>query len=408
MSEDKPIASLFGIKTPEQISFTDTILLVENQNDMRMIVAHQLNKLGYKKIKQCNDGYEAMQWLKETPTKVSITIAAMEMPMMGGIELLTEMRENNNVHRGPFVLTMANPDRNKIMLATESTVDGILVKPFSFNDLLPKVRQAFKVFHNPQNPEMVYEFAKDALREDKLDKAEMIYQALVKVTEKAARPYVGLAQVALKRSDFDKAAELLEVAENRNASYVPTYVLKGQLLLERKVPDQALHQFQKAIELSPLNPIRYEEAAEIMFTLKLYQEATELLSIAIKNQLSFPSLYNYLSQAYFQLQDFKKAIQYIKHALSSEPENVRFLNQLGVCLKESEQPQEALRTYNQVIKIDPNNKSALYNKSVLLESQGKSEEAIKNLKRCLEKHPNFTQAQAKLTEIEAAKNKQAG
>ncbi len=407
MSEVKSIASLFGIKTPDKISFNDTILLVESQNDMRMIVAHQLNKLGYKKIKQCGDGHEAMLWLKETPAKVSITIAAMEMPLMGGIELLTEMRENANVHRGPFVLTMSEPDRRKIMLATESTVDGILVKPFSFNDLLPKVRQAFKIFHNPQNPEMVYEFAKDALRTDALDRAEQIYQALSKVTEKAARPYVGLARVAHKRGDHSRARELLDVAEKRNPNYVPIYVLRGQVLIECSVPDQALQEFQKAIDLSPLNPIRYEEAADLMFGMKLYKEAAELLSVALKNQLSFPSLYNYLSQAYFQLQDFKKAIQYIKHALSSEPENVRFLNQLGVCLKESEQPQEALRTYNQAIKIDPSNKSALYNKAILLQSQGKSDEALKNLKRCLEKHPNFSQAQAKIAEIEAG-SKQAG
>ena len=252
---------------------------------------------------------------------------------------------------------------------------------------------------------MVYEIAKDACRGDDLEKAAGIYSLLVKATEKAARPYVGLARVAHRKGNLDEALQHLLVAEDRNPHYVPTFVLRGKIFTEQSENEKALEQFTHAIHLSPLNPIRYEEAASIMFDLKLFKEAVTLLSIAVKNELSFPSLHHYLSQANFQLQEYKKAIQHVRIALGSDPENVTYLNQLGVCYKEAGQSQDALKTYNQIIKIDPENKSCLYNKAVLLNSLDKNEEAVKVLKRCIEKHPKFNQAIEKLAEIQSQPTK---
>jgi tetratricopeptide (TPR) repeat protein len=400
MDKISSIATEFNIETPEQLAYTDTLLLVEDQNDLRLILAHHLQKAGFKSIKQCSEGHEAVKWLEENPDKAAMTIAAMDMPLIGGIELLNEMRDQENLGRSPFVLMMSNPDKAKIMLATENTVDGILAKPFSFNDVIPKIRRAFKVYHNPQNPELVYDFAKKALREQRLDEAQSVYTRLSEATTKAARPYVGLAWVAQTKGDTDRALTWLDQAQIRNHHYVPIYVMRGQLRLAKGEQEAAIEQFRKAIELSPLNPLRYEEAAKLLFRMKKYQEAIELLNIALQHELQFPALYHYLSQAHFALNDYRKAIYQIRRALAFEPDNVVYLNQLGIAYKESEQFQEAIKTYHQVLKSDPDNKAALYNKSVLLHARGKVEEAIKLLSRCLTKHPDFTQARAKLEEYQ--------
>jgi len=403
MSDLKSIAAEFKIITPEKIEFHDTILLVENQNDVRLILAHHLNKLGYRQIKQCSDGLEAVQWLKTAPKGLALTIADMEMPLLGGIELLNELRDHDDLARGPFVITMNSPDKNKIMLATENNVDSILVKPFSFNEIMPKIKSGFKVFHNPQNPEMVYECAKKFLKEDRIDDAEKVYQRLSDVASKAARPFVGLAKVAYKRRDIDRALKLLDEAQQRNKYYVPIFVQRGQIFSTENREEEAIAEFKTAIQLSPLNPVRYEEIAELLFKLKKYEEAIEILDIALKNQLSFPSLHHFLSQSYYQLRDYRKAIFHIRHALTTEPENVVYLNQLGIAYKGSDQFPEALKTYNQIIKIDPDNKAALYNKAVLLYSKDKAEEAIKVLQRCVAKYPEFTEAKSKLEEYQQQK-----
>lgn len=398
MPDIKTIADEFGIETPERLDYQDMILLVEDQSEMRLIIAHHLNKIGYKQVKQCSNGHEAIQWLKNSNKTVALTIADLDLPLLGGIELLKEIRDREDLIRSPFVITMSNPDKNKIMLATENTADGVLVKPFSFNDLVPKIKQAFRVFHNPNNPEMVYEFAKKSLQEGRLIEAEKVYQRLSEVVPKAARPFVGLARVAVQRDDLNAALALLEKAQQRNEYHVASYVLRGQIFIRQNNPQDAIDQFKKAINLSPLNPVRYEEIAELFFQLQRFDEAVEILSIALKNELSFPSLHHYISQSYFQLRDYRKAVTHIRHALAFEPKNIVYLNQLGIAYKESDQFHEALKTYNQIIKADPDNRAALYNKAILLYSRDKTDDAIKLLQRCISKHPDFTLAQEKLDE----------
>ena len=42
----------------------ETILVIEDQQDVRLIVTHQMQKLSYRKIKQYSNSLEAFQFLK--------------------------------------------------------------------------------------------------------------------------------------------------------------------------------------------------------------------------------------------------------------------------------------------------------------------------------------------------------
>ena len=398
-AKQKSLAQIFRIPAPKEINTKKPVLIVEDQQDMRIIVASHLSKLGFQKVKQAGNGYEALELINTQQEKYSLIVSSIEMPVMGGFDLLQELRENPMLERPPFAVTMSNPNKERIMFALENGADGILVKPFSFNDILPKVHACFKQFHNPENPEKVYELAKAMFREDKFDEAAKVYDVISEHTTTAARPFVGLARIAEKKGDTKKALEYLDQAEQRNPNFVHLFAIRGQIKLAAGDSSGAIDCFKKAIELSPLNPIRYEEAAKPLFDEKRYEEGIEVLNIAIKNELSFPSLHHYLSQGYFSLKDFKKAIRHIRSALSEEQENVVYLNQLGICLKESDEVEEAMKTYNSVIKLDPGNRAALYNKAILMASQGDNAGAIKNLNRLLEKHPDFKPAAKKLAEL---------
>lgn len=401
MGGNKSLAEEFGIKLAEQLGNDDPIMLIEDQQDLRLIMAHHLGKLGFSIVKQFANGHEALQYLRDNPNPVfSVTIADKDMPVLGGYEFLAEIKENPSYSRGSFAICLDQPDKSEIMLATENGVDGILVKPFTLKDIVPKLRMAYKLFYNPNNPEQVYELAKSELRAGNLDKSEHIFKRLAETAKTAARPMVGLARIAHDKKDYDKALALLVEAEERNKFYVSTFVERGRLFVKQNRVEDAVNQFQHAINLSPLNPLRYEEAAEQLFKLQKYQEAVSLLTMAVDKNLVFPNLQNYLSQAFFALKDYKKAIRHIKSALAMDPENITFLNQLGICYKESDQFEDASKTYNMVIKLDPQNKAALYNKSVMLSAKGQHDEAIKLLKRCIEKHPGFEAAKRKLAEIE--------
>jgi tetratricopeptide (TPR) repeat protein len=285
------------------------------------------------------------------------------------------------------------------MLAVESGVDEILVKPFSLKDIYPKLYVAWKKFHNPKNPEKAYELAKQNLRERNWSEAEGIYQLLADSAKKSARPVVGLARVSIGKGDFPKALQHLADAEVRNASYVHIFSIRGEILAKMKKFDEALKCFEHAISLSPLNPVRYKAAADILMACQRFKDAVSLLEAAVKSGLEFKALFNHLSYAYFMMKDFPKALRYVKSALGLDPDNVTFLNQMGICLKNLNQMEEAARVYNQIIKLDPNNVAALYNKASLCEAKNEFAEAIKLLERAVKKDPSFAQATSKLEDL---------
>ncbi len=404
MAEIRDLITTYKITFPKIIDQEEVIVIVEDQIDMRLIIAHHLNKLGFKNIKQFSNGLEALEWLGKGQGGISLTVCDHEMPVMNGFDFLQEIKSDANLTRGPFAIAIEQASREKIMLATENGVDGVLVKPFTLKDILPKLKQAFKTYHNPNNPELLYEAAKKQFKQGNLDLAKKIFLSLSEVTQKAARPIVGLAMIAAQQGHAEEAEKLFNDAQKRNGHYVHTYVERGSFYANQNRIEDAVLQFKMAIKLSPLNPVRYEKAAGLLFDLKRHREAVDLLNIAISNELVFPAIHHYLSQGYYVLRDFKKAIRHIRSALGHEPNNVVYLNQLGISYKESEQYEEALRTYNAVIKLDPENKPALFNKAILLKSKGTLVEAVKLLEKIVAKYPDFKQAEEKLKEYKQESN----
>ncbi len=224
--ESIDFGKMFNIAMPAKLDPNQTVLVIEDQQDLRLIMTHQLQKLQFSKIKQASNGYEALEVLAEHKD-VSVIICDMEMPVLGGLEMLQELRERPELARPPFCLAMDQVSRERLMLAVENGVDEILVKPFTLADIYPKVLTAWKKFHNPRNPEKAYELAKLSLRDKKWDEAEKIYKVLSESSEKSARPLVGLARVYVGRDNPQKALEYLMQAEQRNYAYVHIFAARG-------------------------------------------------------------------------------------------------------------------------------------------------------------------------------------
>lgn len=391
------LAQKFKLHIPTEMEFSDSIVVVEDQQDLRLILVHHLHKTGYSKVFHANNGFDAFEAVKKAG-KSPIILCDMMMPGLGGLDFLGELQEKPELPRGPFCLMMDSASKEKVMLAFEVGVDEVITKPFTMADILPKLKAAFKKFHNPANPEKVYELAKSYWRDGHLNEAAHLYKELADSAQKAARPWVGLARVALKTGDTKEALRYLTEAESHNANYVHLFAVRGSVYASMNDWNNAIANYTHAIKLSPLNPVRYHDAVEMLFKVNRYQEAVDLLYLAEGHQLDFPNIHHFASQGLFALHDFKGATKYIRRALHADPENVVYLNQLGICLKEAEDFDEAQKTYNKVIKLDPDNLSALYNKAVMFHAKGDMAEAIKLLERLVKKHSGFAQGKTKLEE----------
>ncbi len=401
MAEMPNLAEMFKLPIPPGLEFTDPLLVVDDQQDLRLILVHQLRKLGFSQVIHAGNGIEALEALQKLK-RIGLLMVDMEMPGMGGIEFLQEISDNPQYLRGPYVLMMDGVTKEKVLFAVENGADEILKKPFTLGDIMPKSRQAFKAYHNPKNPEKVYELAKQAFRDGKLDLAEKVYLTLQAAAPKSARATVFLARIALLRKDMKRALELLAEGEQRNPSYVHVHAVRGEIFGIQEKWDDAIAAFSKAIELSPLNPVRYKQVSEVLFRQKKYKEAVPILQRGLDLGVGFKEMHHYLSQAYYATKDYLKAIKHIRSALQQDPENVTYLNQLGISYKEAQEFEEATKVYNTIIKIDPENKAALYNKAVMLNAQGDTVEAIRILERLVRIKPDFEAAKAKLEEYRKA------
>jgi len=398
MGEAKPdIYKMFQVAEPVPFGSQMDILIADPQSDLRLILSHHLQKLGFTKIRTVKDGMTALLEMRRQPANILLLSNEFEGPT--AIDVIQELREDPSLQRDVVILSSTPPSKAEIMYALECGFDDFLIKPVIPNEIMPKLRTSHSAFASHKNPERIYEFAKTALKMQEFDHAERIYQELARQTQFAARPFVGLARIASLRGELDKAIDLVKTAIQRNDKYVHAHALMGDLLLEQKNLDAALASYRMAIELSPLNVVRYEVATAALLEKGRVDDAISLLEIATTAGFENPFIIERLGYCYFQKKEYQKASKFLRQAVHAEPDNVSFLNSLAICYRDSAQFDEALETYNQILKRDNDNSAVMFNKSLLLIMMQRKEDALKLLKRVLAKQPDFQKARDKILEL---------
>jgi DNA-binding response OmpR family regulator len=116
----------------------ETLLLVEDDPDLRFLMQEVLKEYGYTVMDAC-DGEEGLQLFKQHSPSIALVIADVVTPRMKGNELYTKIREVNSEARFLFVSGyQANQISHNFVLD-----EGLnfLSKPFDLDDLAAKVRE---------------------------------------------------------------------------------------------------------------------------------------------------------------------------------------------------------------------------------------------------------------------------
>jgi CheY-like chemotaxis protein len=119
-----------------------SILLVEDDEVDIMNVKRAFNKNKLSNpIHIARNGLEALELL--TNAKISphpkVVLLDINMPKMGGIEFLTEIRKNPDLkHLSVFVMTTSNQDSD-VIAAYNLNVAGYILKPISFESFIEAV-----------------------------------------------------------------------------------------------------------------------------------------------------------------------------------------------------------------------------------------------------------------------------
>ncbi len=119
------------------------ILLVEDDEVDVMNVKRAFKKNNISNpLVVVGNGIEALDYLRSTENKnelPKIILLDLNMPLMGGIEFLTELRKDDHLHRiSVFVMTTSNQDNDKID-AYNLNVAGYILKPLSMERFINAV-----------------------------------------------------------------------------------------------------------------------------------------------------------------------------------------------------------------------------------------------------------------------------
>ena len=113
------------------------ILIVDDYKTMLRIIRNLLKQIGFDNVEEATDGTEALQKLRQK--KFNLIISDWNMEPMTGIELLREVREDDNLKKMPFIMVTAESKTENVVIAKEAGVSNYIVKPFNAATLKSKL-----------------------------------------------------------------------------------------------------------------------------------------------------------------------------------------------------------------------------------------------------------------------------
>jgi two-component system phosphate regulon response regulator PhoB len=118
-----------------------TVLLVEDDSDIRHLVTYKLTKGGFDVV-EAADGLEALQAARQKAP--DLVILDIRMPRMSGLEVCRELRAGPLTGNVPIIMLTARARPQDLEQAYAAGATDYVVKPFSPRILLQHVESALQ------------------------------------------------------------------------------------------------------------------------------------------------------------------------------------------------------------------------------------------------------------------------
>ncbi|MDZ7717742.1 MAG: response regulator transcription factor [Balneolaceae bacterium] len=120
-----------------------TILVVDDEQDLLDLIEYNLRQEGYDVIKADN-GKDGIQMAKEhMPDLVLLDIM---MPQMDGIEVCDRMREDSTLSHIPIIFLTARSDEKTEIEGLNKGADDFITKPISTTKLVSRIKAVLRRF----------------------------------------------------------------------------------------------------------------------------------------------------------------------------------------------------------------------------------------------------------------------
>ena len=127
-----------------------SVLVIEDHPDQRDLLAIVLQREGYRVVTAAN-GMDALEKLQQE--QVHIALSDIMMPKMDGFELINKIRSNPALKNIYVILITARIQEGDRVRGLDMGADDYITKPFSFSELLARVRVGSRVVQYQQHLE---------------------------------------------------------------------------------------------------------------------------------------------------------------------------------------------------------------------------------------------------------------
>lgn len=116
----------------------DTILVIEDECNIRLSVEICLEQAGYK-VLMAQDGLTGLQ--KALEIHPNLILLDLILPRMNGYLLCEALKNEESTRYIPVVIMSAKTEDEDIKKAKEAGADGYIIKPFTPTELRKKIKE---------------------------------------------------------------------------------------------------------------------------------------------------------------------------------------------------------------------------------------------------------------------------
>lgn len=127
---------------------TNTVLLIEDEPDIRDMLNFALTRAGYQ-VWEADTAEEALRKL-DGPLPNLLIIDWM-LPGMSGVELARRLRQDSHTSNLPMIMLTARGEEADKLKSFDSGIDDYMVKPFSPRELLARVKALLRRVGTPED-----------------------------------------------------------------------------------------------------------------------------------------------------------------------------------------------------------------------------------------------------------------
>ncbi len=122
------------------------ILIVDDVSTYRVALSSFLEKLGFSKIDMAEDGQQAFDMLMEAQGSepYGLIFSDINMPVCNGIELVKRIKASETLKSTPIVMVSTENESTMVLDAISLGAANYIIKPFSAEILLQKLKEVGK------------------------------------------------------------------------------------------------------------------------------------------------------------------------------------------------------------------------------------------------------------------------